>query len=88
MNHHHHDSVHEHGAHAGASSLNRMALSATLHCLTGCSIGEVLGMVIGTWFQWGNGALCRLSGEPLAHRAWSRARRGARLPWQLPVKHA
>jgi len=28
--------------------LNRLALSATLHCLTGCSIGEVLGMVIGT----------------------------------------
>lgn len=30
------------------SSLNRLALSATIHCLTGCSIGEVLGMVIGT----------------------------------------
>lgn len=29
-------------------SLNRLALSATLHCLTGCTIGEVLGMVIGT----------------------------------------
>lgn len=29
-------------------SLNRLALSATIHCLTGCSIGEVLGMVIGT----------------------------------------
>ncbi len=29
-------------------SLNRVALSATLHCLTGCGIGEVLGMVIGT----------------------------------------
>jgi len=24
------------------------AISATLHCLTGCAIGEVLGMVIGT----------------------------------------
>ncbi len=48
--------MNEHGAHAAASSLNRMALSATLHCLTGCSIGEVLGMVIGTWFRWGNGA--------------------------------
>jgi hypothetical protein len=30
------------------SSLNRLALSATVHCLTGCAIGEVLGMVIGT----------------------------------------
>ena len=29
-------------------SLNRLAFSATLHCLTGCAIGEVLGMVIGT----------------------------------------
>ncbi len=28
-------------------SLNRLAFSATLHCLTGCSIGEILGMVIG-----------------------------------------
>src|SRR5712691_2817292 len=51
----------EHGAHAGVSSLNRMALSATLHCLTGCSIGEVLGMVIGTWFRWGNDATIALS---------------------------
>jgi hypothetical protein len=29
-------------------ALNRVALSATLHCLTGCAIGEVLGMIIGT----------------------------------------
>ena len=29
-------------------SLDRVALSATVHCLTGCAIGEVLGMVIGT----------------------------------------
>lgn len=26
----------------------RMAAQATLHCLTGCAIGEVLGMVVGT----------------------------------------
>lgn len=31
-----------------------MAASATLHCLTGCAIGEVLGMVIGTALDWGN----------------------------------
>ncbi len=36
------------------SSLNRTAFSATLHCLTGCSIGEVLGMVIGSAFGWRN----------------------------------
>ena len=29
-------------------SLNRIAFSATVHCLTGCAIGEVLGMIIGT----------------------------------------
>ena len=32
----------------------RLALRATLHCLTGCSIGEVLGMVIGTALHWPN----------------------------------
>jgi hypothetical protein len=31
-----------------APNLNRLALSATLHCLTGCGIGEVLGLVLGT----------------------------------------
>ncbi|MFF0062014.1 DUF4396 domain-containing protein [Streptomyces sp. NPDC005279] len=31
-----------------------MAARATLHCLTGCAIGEVLGMVLGTAFGWGN----------------------------------
>lgn len=36
------------------TSLTRMAVSATLHCLTGCAIGEVLGMVIGTAFGWSN----------------------------------
>ncbi|MEV8037596.1 DUF4396 domain-containing protein [Streptomyces sp. NPDC086182] len=31
-----------------------MAALATLHCLTGCAVGEVLGMVAGTAFGWGN----------------------------------
>jgi Domain of unknown function (DUF4396) len=35
-------------------SLNRLAASATAHCLTGCAIGEVLGMVIGTALGWGD----------------------------------
>src|SRR5919204_3485723 len=35
-------------------SLNRLAASATTHCLTGCAIGEVLGVVIGTALDWGN----------------------------------
>ena len=29
-----------------------MAISATVHCLTGCAIGEVLGMVLATWWGW------------------------------------
>ena len=39
---------------AAATSLNRVAVSATIHCLTGCAIGEVLGMVIGTGLGWTN----------------------------------
>jgi hypothetical protein len=37
----------------GNASLNRLAFSATAHCLTGCAIGEVLGLVIGTILGWG-----------------------------------
>ena len=40
--------------HGKDTSLNRLAFSATAHCLTGCAIGEVLGMVIGTSLGWGN----------------------------------
>jgi hypothetical protein len=47
--------------HAQHQSLNRTAWSATLHCLTGCAIGEVLGMVIGTWLGWGNLATISLA---------------------------
>ncbi|WP_211244832.1 DUF4396 domain-containing protein [Intrasporangium oryzae] len=32
--------------------LNRMAASATLHCLTGCAIGEIAGLMIGTALGW------------------------------------
>ena len=45
----------DHSAEAHGS-LNRIALSATLHCLTGCAIGEVLGMIIGTALGWGDWA--------------------------------
>ena len=34
--------------HAAMGSANSMALSATLHCLTGCAIGEIAGLMIGT----------------------------------------
>jgi len=32
----------------------RMAVMATRHCLTGCAAGEVAGMVLTTWWGWGN----------------------------------
>ncbi len=32
--------------------LTRLAVSATLHCLTGCAIGEILGLVLATWWNW------------------------------------
>lgn len=41
-------------SHGTGQSLNRIAFSATTHCLTGCAIGEVLGMVIGTALGWSN----------------------------------
>jgi len=40
--------------HAQADNTRKLAFSATLHCLTGCSIGEILGMVIGTALHWSN----------------------------------
>ncbi|AIG80454.1 Conserved putative membrane protein [Amycolatopsis japonica] len=67
--HHEHQHHGEHGGHGGhgghgdhgghehhqpAKASWGMAASATLHCLTGCAIGEVLGMVIGTALGWGN----------------------------------
>lgn len=39
----------------------RMAITATRHCLTGCAIGEILGMVLSTWWGWGNTANVALS---------------------------
>lgn len=42
-------------------NLTRQAVSATLHCLTGCAVGEVLGMILTTWWGWGNGASIVLS---------------------------
>jgi hypothetical protein len=47
--------------HDTAWSLNRTAFTATLHCLTGCAIGEVLGMIIGTALGWSNPATIALS---------------------------
>ena len=41
--------------------MNRIAASATTHCLTGCAIGEVLGFIIGTWQGWGDAATIALA---------------------------
>lgn len=52
-----HHSHHDHLSHAQVDDdkgLNKMAASATLHCLTGCAIGEVAGLIIGTAFGWSN----------------------------------
>jgi hypothetical protein len=52
---------HEHHAlPTSGRALDALALSATLHCLTGCAIGEVAGMIIGTalgWSEWATVAL-------------------------------
>ena len=51
--HHHQHAAADHDHHpghdhAGMGGVNSMALSATLHCLTGCAIGEIAGLMIGT----------------------------------------
>jgi len=49
--------LHVHSGHgATAPSLNRLAASATTHCMTGCAIGEVLGLVIASRAGWGAAA--------------------------------
>ncbi|GAA4558870.1 DUF4396 domain-containing protein [Streptomyces collinus] len=46
--------AHEPGKHAHGTASWGTAVKATLHCLTGCAIGEILGMVIGTSLGWAN----------------------------------
>lgn len=36
------------------TSLSKTAISATLHCLTGCAVGEVMGMIISAGYNWSN----------------------------------
>lgn len=61
------------------------AVRATLHCLTGCAIGEIAGMAIGTALAWGNVptmvlaiALAFVFGYSLTLRALTRAGLGPR----------
>ncbi len=57
QDHHAGNAEHAHGD----TSLNRSAFQATTHCLTGCAIGEVLGMIIATALGWGNAASIAIS---------------------------
>lgn len=53
---------HSHSGHADHDGgVNAMALSATLHCLTGCAIGEIAGLIIGTAMGLGNLATIALA---------------------------
>ncbi|MDQ8757368.1 DUF4396 domain-containing protein [Sphingosinicella sp. LHD-64] len=56
----HHDEARAQ-AHAHDTSLNRLAFTATAHCLSGCATGEVLGLVIGTALGLAMGATIALA---------------------------
>jgi hypothetical protein len=73
-------------------TLNRTAISATLHCLTGCALGEVLGLVIATAAGWGNAAsiatsivLAFVFGYSLTMLPLLRAGLGLRRAWPLAL---
>lgn len=48
-------------AEATNAELNPLAVSATVHCMTGCVIGEVSGLALGTALGWGNLATIALA---------------------------
>ncbi len=55
-----HAHEHHHEMPTSGRELDAVAFSATLHCLTGCALGEITGMVIGTalgFSEWGTVAL-------------------------------
>ena len=60
---HHHDSNEptHHTLPTSGRALWNVSVSATLHCLTGCAIGEVTGMAIATALGLGNGASIALA---------------------------
>jgi hypothetical protein len=61
----HHASSHASHGHPGGSgtqqSLNRLSVSATLHCMTGCVLGETVGLVVATALGWGHVASIALA---------------------------
>jgi hypothetical protein len=56
-----HDHHHHHEMPTSGRALTLTAISATLHCLTGCAIGEVAGMALGTAFGLSNGVTIALA---------------------------
>ncbi len=56
-----HTEHHHHEMPTSGRALTGVAISATLHCLTGCAIGEIAGMIIGTAFNWSNGGTIAIS---------------------------
>ncbi len=55
------DEAGQHSMTAQGRQLTRLAISATLHCLTGCAIGEVLGLTLATWWGWGDASSIALA---------------------------
>jgi uncharacterized protein DUF4396 len=53
--------AHHHETPTSGHALTSVAFSATLHCLTGCAIGEVAGMAIGTALGFSNAATIAIS---------------------------
>ena len=56
-----HSPMAHHGQHAGSGSQWRLAAHATLHCLTGCVIGETIGLALGVELQLGTAAIITLA---------------------------
>jgi Domain of unknown function (DUF4396) len=57
VSHHPHEAHGAHEHHAmptEGAALTGVALSATLHCLSGCALGEIAGMAIGTALDFSN----------------------------------
>ena len=73
--------------------VNRMALSATLHCLTGCALGEIVGVIVGTALGWSNEATIVLAivlafvfGYSLT--SWPLLRAGLAIATVIPIAFA
>jgi len=92
MDAHQHSDLHDtHATHGSGAVTWGMAAQATLHCLTGCAIGEVLGMVIGTSLGLHNGTTVVLSVALAFFFGYALTMRGvlrANVPFRAAVKVA